>query len=187
MRPSVGKRISPHVFPCCSFLFCVVGPLGPDLEARKETWCEWKESLTSTSRHGNGDVSVDEGLAALGDDRLLGGVQVVAGGEGAAAGGQLGLVRELLDEQRGGLLEGGHGGAVAAGSGGGGRHCGGFGSVVGDGLADRGGRLVALGGRRGRGRCCRGDGAHCAARGGKMIRKRKWCSEKGGVNGLCNW
>lgn len=103
---------------------------------------------TGTSRHGNGNVGVDEGLAARGDRRLLGGVQIVAGGVGAATRGELGLFRELLDQQRRLLGEGGHGGAVAAGLGGGGHGGGNTGCVVG-GVGSGVRSLDSLGGRRG--------------------------------------
>lgn len=68
---------------------------------------------TSPSRHCHADVSVDDSLAARGDDGSLGRVDIVAGGEGAAAGGQACLVRELLDEERRGLVHCGDGDGAA--------------------------------------------------------------------------
>ena len=60
-------------------------------------WVGWMggarlRTHTGTSGNGHANVGVDQGLAARGDDRLAGRVEVVAGGEGAAAGGQAGLV-----------------------------------------------------------------------------------------------
>lgn len=52
---------------------------------------------TGSGWAGHADVGVDEAFATCGDRRCLRGVDVVAGGEGAAAGGQAGLVGELLD------------------------------------------------------------------------------------------
>lgn len=64
---------------------------------------EGEGKRTCTGGNGNADVGVDQDLAPGGDRRVLGGVDVVAGGEGAAPRGHLGLVRELLDlERRGG-------------------------------------------------------------------------------------
>lgn len=95
---------------------------------------------TGTGRDGNTDVSIDEDLAARGHRRVLGGVEVVAGGEGAAPRGQASRGGQLLDLQRGDLLGGGHG-------------------VVGG--------LDAFGGRRGdcgRSGCVGGRGHDCEGR-----------------------
>lgn len=59
---------------------------------------------TGSSRHGDGNVRVDKGFAAGGDGSLLGGVEVVSGGEGGAAGRKPSLFGELLDEEGWGLF-----------------------------------------------------------------------------------
>lgn len=64
----------------------------------------WERELTRPRRHRHADVCVDERLAPRGDNGVAGGVQVVAGREGAAASREAGLVRQLLDLERGDLL-----------------------------------------------------------------------------------
>lgn len=91
MRPSIGEKIR------LDFAFL----------------CVHCARLTSPSRHCHADVRVDEGLAARGDDGGLGCVDVIAGCEGAAAGGQTCLFRELLDEERRGLVHCGDGDGAA--------------------------------------------------------------------------
>lgn len=70
---------------------------------------EFGARLTSSSRHRHADVGVDKSFAPRRDDRGLGRIDIVAGGKGAATGGQACLLRELLDEQRRGLVHGGDG------------------------------------------------------------------------------
>ena len=60
--------------------------------------------LTRPRRHRHADVCVDERFAPRGDAGVAGGVQVVAGREGAAAGREAGFVGELLDLERRDLL-----------------------------------------------------------------------------------
>lgn len=69
--------------------------------------------LTCPSRHCHADVRVNECLAARGDDGSLGCIDVVAGGKGAAPGGKACLVRELLDQERRGLVHRGDGDGAA--------------------------------------------------------------------------
>lgn len=69
--------------------------------------------LTSSSRYRHADVGVDKGFATRRDDGSLGGIDIVAGGKGAATGGQACLLRELLDEQRRGLVHRGDGDVAA--------------------------------------------------------------------------
>ena len=61
--------------------------------------------LTGSGGHRHADISVYQDLAPGRHDGGLGSIDVVAGGEGAAACRQAGLVRELLDQQRGRLVE----------------------------------------------------------------------------------
>lgn len=71
---------------------------------------------TGASGNRDGNIGVDHGLAAGRDGGDLCGVEVVAGGEQAAAGRQASLVGELLDlERRAGLHGGGDGGVVGGG------------------------------------------------------------------------
>ena len=61
--------------------------------------------LTGSGGYRHADIGVYQHLAPGRHDGGLGGIDVVAGGEGAAACRQAGLVRELLDQQRGRLVE----------------------------------------------------------------------------------
>lgn len=75
-----------------------------------------RRRLTGAIGHGDGDVGLHERLAPRGDLGVTGGVQVVAGGEGAATRRQPCLGRELLDQQRWARRRrGGHGCGVGVG------------------------------------------------------------------------
>lgn len=68
-----------------------------------------KESLTGTSGNGHANVSIHESLAPGRDSGLFGSVEVVTSRKGAAAGWEARLVRELFDQKRGCLVDGGSG------------------------------------------------------------------------------
>ena len=77
---------------------------------------------TSPFRHRDREVGVDESLPSRGHGRRFRGVEVVAGGEGGAAGWCVCGRGELLDEQRGlggrgEFWDGGHGGGCVVGGG----------------------------------------------------------------------
>lgn len=61
---------------------------------------KWKRGQrTGSCRAGHTDVRINKGLATRGYDRRLGSVDVVASGEGAAAGRQASLLGQLLDHE----------------------------------------------------------------------------------------
>jgi len=118
---------------------------------------------TCACRNHHADVGVDQGLAPRGDGGLARGVQVVAGGESAAARGHTRLVGELLDQERRRLVDLGDGDGRTA-------VCGGVGHCVG------GVGLHALCGRgvwRGRdGDADGGIGGHVGEKTGAKLRTR---------------
>lgn len=58
-----------------------------------------RDPSVGTFRRGDGEIGGDESLAPAGDGNCFGGIEVIAGSKGGAAGGRGGVFRELLDEQ----------------------------------------------------------------------------------------